>query len=97
MKTRILEREIFKHLQKAGTYMCFEVMMPTELKGIPNERVDLLTYNIKGDWGFYELKTNKSDFYSKNKHTFYGNYNYFVLPQKLFEIVADDIPSDIGV
>lgn len=72
--------------------------MPNKnLGGRPNERVDLLTYDTNGIWKFYELKITKSDFYSKCKHTFLGHFNYFVMPDELYQIVKDDIPSHVGV
>ena len=66
-------------------------------KGFHNERVDLLTYETRGNWRFYELKISKPDFYSKNRHTFYGDFNYFVMPKDVYEAVKQDIPPDIGV
>ena len=99
MKTRELEAAIFSALTKMGTYLCFEVMMPDPRGRIGKnlERVDLLSYDTKGTWRFYELKVSKSDFYSKHAHTFKGHLNYFVMPDKLYEKVKNDIPSDVGV
>ena len=97
MTTRELEASIFRTLIKMGTYLCFEVMMPAVRSGRPNERVDLLTYDTKGTWRFYELKVSKSDFYSKHKHTFKGHFNYFVMPSELYEQVKNDVPPHIGV
>ena len=99
MTTFELEQAIFRALTKMGTYICFEVMMPHDAgrKGFHNERVDLLTYETRGNWRFYELKISKFDFYSKNKHTFYGDFNYFVMPKDVYEDVKQDIPPDIGV
>ena len=61
------------------------------------ERVDLLSYDTKGTWRFYELKVTRSDFYSKHAHTFKGHLNYFVMPHELYVNVKDDIPTNIGV
>ena len=99
MTTRELEMAIFKKLRKIGTYICFEVMMPSENNrtGINNERVDLITYEKKGIWRFYELKITKQDYYSKNKHTFRGHFNYYVLPDNLYDEVKHDIAEHIGV
>lgn len=71
--------------------------------------VDILSYhgklqhNGRGNprtrevtWRCYEIKTSKADFYSKHKWTFIGDYNYFVMPAELYEIVKDDIPKEIG-
>ena len=80
-----------------GTYLCFEVMMPAQYRGThASERVDLLTYDTKGIWRFYELKISKSDFYSKAKHTFLGHYNYYVMPKELYEQIKQEIPDHVG-
>lgn len=62
-----------------------------------NERVDLLTYETKGIWRFYELKVSKSDFNSKCKLSWYGDFNYYILPYDLYPQVYDKIPKGIGV
>lgn len=71
--------------------------------------VDILSYHGKKErngrgklgtraitWRCYEIKVSKADFYSKHKLTFVGDYNYFVIPLELYEIVKDDIPKGIG-
>ena len=71
--------------------------------------VDVLSYhgksvaNGKGNprtrevtWRCYEIKVSKQDFYSKHKWTFVGDYNYFVMPEKLYKEVSQDIPDGIG-
>lgn len=71
--------------------------------------VDILSYHGKNvrngrgkpntrdiTWRCYEIKTSKQDFYSKHKLTFVGDYNYFVIPEELFEIVKKDIPEGVG-
>lgn len=98
MKTKELEQIIYWNLWKQGTYLCFEVSMPNP-KGrcmVTTERVDLLSYDTSGTWRFYELKVSKSDFHSKNKATFYGNYNYYVMPEELYDKVKDEIPPHVG-
>ncbi|CAJ1190234.1 hypothetical protein FD33_GL000333 [Companilactobacillus paralimentarius DSM 13238 = JCM 10415] len=99
MKTKLtknLESTLYQYCKEQGSYVVEEVSMPDD-KGI----VDTLSYqqlrNDQIEWRCYELKVTKSDFHSKAKLSFIGNYNYFVLPQKLFEEVADEIPSHIGV
>jgi len=97
--TRELEWAIFKATQRVGVYHCFEVMMPDPAGriGRPQERVDMLSYDTKRTWRFYELKVSKSDFYSKHALTFKGHLNYLVLPHDLYESVKGDIPPGIGV
>lgn len=96
MTTKTLEQAIYSHLtqgtRKIGKYLCFEVEMPDS-----QERVDLLEYDSDGTWRFYELKVSKADFKSGAAHTFRGNYNYYVMPYKLYEQVKEMIPDGIGV
>jgi hypothetical protein len=88
-----LEREIWAATHKQGVFGCFEVTIGWWGK----ERVDYITYDTKGIWRCYEIKVSKSDFRSKAANTFIGHYNYYVMPQELFEEVRDEIPSHIGV
>ncbi|WP_278552984.1 hypothetical protein [Companilactobacillus farciminis] len=99
MKTKLtknLESTLYQYCLEQGSYVVEEVSMP-EKKGI----VDTLSYQQltdgKIEWRCYELKVTKADFHSKAKLSFIGNYNYFVLPQKLFEEVQSEIPTHIGV
>jgi hypothetical protein len=87
-----LEREIWKATKKQGVFGCFEVT----IGWFGKERVDYLTYDTKGIWRCYEIKVSKSDFRSKAAKTFIGHYNYYVMPQELFEQVKDEIPNHIG-
>ncbi len=92
-KTLELERKIYTNTKKQGVFGCFEVTIGWWGK----ERVDYLTYDTKGIWRCYEIKTSKSDFNSKSSHTFVGHYNYYVMPEDLYEVVKEDIPSHVGV
>jgi hypothetical protein len=93
MTTKKLEQILFHHLQKQGTYMCFEVMIPSNTR----ERVDCLSYDTKDTWRFYELKVSVADFHSNAKVSFYGNFNYYVMPEEVYNKVKDEIPPGIGV
>lgn len=63
-------------------------------KNISNGRGKLRTREVT--WRCYEIKTSKADFYSKHKWTFVGDYNYFVVPEELYDIIQNDIPKGIG-
>lgn len=54
-------------------------------------------YNCQRETYCYEIKQSKQDFHSKNKLTFIGNKNYFVMPYKLYQEVKEEIPLEIGV
>jgi len=94
--TRKLEKEIFYETaaDRLGVYGAFEVSLG---KGYGNEYVDFMTMTSSGEFRCYEIKVSKSDFHSKNKLSFYGDRNYFVMPQELYEAVKDEIPFQIGV
>jgi hypothetical protein len=91
-----LEATLYAYCREAGAFAVEEVTMPDD-QGI----VDTLSYQELPDksieWRCYELKVTKSDFHSKAKLSFIGHYNYFVLPLKLYQEVADEIPAKIGV
>ena len=91
--TKQLEDSIYKSTQKMGVFGCFEVTIGFGGR----ERVDYMTYDTKGIFRCYEIKCTKSDFYSKAKKSFVGNYNYYVLTKELYDEVKDDIPKHIGV
>lgn len=61
------------------------------------EIVDCVMYNCQREVRCYEIKQSVQDFHSKNKLSFFGNYNYFVMPYNLYEKVKNEIPPQIGV
>lgn len=87
-----LEKMIWDETNKLGIFGCFEVT----IGWAGCERVDYLTYDTKGVWRCYEIKVSKADFHSKAKKTFIGHYNYYVMPNALYEEVKEEIPKEIG-
>lgn len=51
----------------------------------------------KGDFYCYEVKSSIEDFHSKNGHNFLGDFNYYVMPEDVFEKVRSEIPYYVGV
>lgn len=51
----------------------------------------------RGDFFCYEVKSSVEDFHSKNGHNFIGDFNYYVMPRNVYEIVKDEIPYRVGV
>lgn len=51
----------------------------------------------KGDFYCYEVKSSVEDFHSKNGHNFLGDYNYYVMPEEVYERVKNEIPYYVGV
>ena len=51
----------------------------------------------KGDFYCYEVKSSVEDFHSKNGHNFIGDFNYYVMPEEVYEKVKNEIPYFVGV
>ena len=51
----------------------------------------------KGDCYCYEVKSSVEDFHSKNGHNFLGDYNYYVMPEEVYEQIKKEIPHNVGV
>ena len=51
----------------------------------------------KGDFYCYEVKSSVEDFHSKNGHNFLGDFNYYVMPEAVYEKVKAEIPYKVGV
>lgn len=51
----------------------------------------------KGDFYCYEIKSSVEDFRSLNGHNFIGDYNYYVMPEDVFEKIKNEIPYYVGV
>lgn len=91
--TKQLEELIISTTSKKGVFQCLEVTIGFG----GNERVDFMTMDTKDMFRCYEVKISKSDFHSKCKNSFVGNYNYYVMPQELYEVVKGEILNHIGV
>ncbi len=51
----------------------------------------------KGDFYCYEVKSSVEDFHSKNGHNFLGDYNYYIMPEDVYEKIKNEIPYNVGV
>lgn len=51
----------------------------------------------KADVYCYEIKSSVEDFKSKNGHNFIGDYNYYVMPDYVYDEIKKEIPLCIGV
>ena len=45
----------------------------------------------KGDFFCFEVKSSVDDFHSKNGHNFLGDYNYYVMPEEVYEQIKAEI------
>lgn len=91
-----MEEVLYYYCRENGDIVVEEVAMPED-QGIVDTLSCRLTKENSFEWRCYELKVSLADFRSKAKLSFVGNYNYFVLPNALFEKVKAEIPPHIGV
>lgn len=89
--TRDPEKTLYAYWEEQGATAVEEVTMPDDF-GI----VDTLVRQ-KQENGCFELKVTKADFHSQARLSFVGHYNYFVLPQRLYQAVVAEIPAGFGV
>ena len=87
--TKRLEQLLANRFNKRNEFYVFECTIGWYGKEI--------MYNCQRETYCYEIKQSKQDFHSKNRLTFIGNKNYFVMPYKLYKEVEDEIPPEIGV
>lgn len=82
--TKELERLIFyqSKADQAGIYGAFEVALG---EAYGNEYVDYMTMSSTGEFRCYEIKQSYNDLHSKAKLSFYGDYNYLVMTEELYE------------
>lgn len=91
--TKQLEKLLSNHFNNRNEFYVFECT----IGWYGHEIVDCIMYNCNRETYCYEIKQSKQDFHSKNKLTFIGNKNYFVMPYSLYEQVKNEIPAEIGV
>jgi hypothetical protein len=94
--TKQIELAIFKAVRAnlLGVYGCIEVSFG---KGYGDQYCDFATMTSDNIFHCYEIKITASDFRSKCKLSFLGDYNYFVLPEELYIEVKEEIPWIVGV
>ena len=51
----------------------------------------------KGDFYCYEVKSSVEDYRSKNGHNFIGDFNYYIMPEEIYNEVSPKIPYYVGV
>ena len=51
----------------------------------------------KGDFYCYEVKSSVEDFHSGHGLNFLGDYNYLVMPEKIYATISLEVPHYVGV
>ena len=85
--TRKLEKLLSKKFDNRSEFYVFECTYGWYGKEI----VDCIMYNCQREVCCYEIKQSLQDFHSKNKLSFFGNKNYFVMPYELYKKVEREI------
>lgn len=105
--TTMLSLSIQKHINPKDDPRIYWAKEVTFDYGTSNQvRVDFMKFQPvnntvsgieKGDFYCYEVKSSLDDFNSKNGHNFIGDYNYYVMPEEVYNKVKDKIPWGVGV
>lgn len=85
--TKKLEKLLSQKFDNRSEFYVFECTYGWSGKEI----VDCIMYNCQREVCCYEIKQSLQDFHSKNKLSFFGNKNYFVMPYKLYKKVEREI------
>lgn len=95
-RTKDLERLLADRFNDRNDFFVFECTYGWYGKEI----VDCIMYNCQREVHCFEIKQSVQDFHSKNKLSFFGNKNYFVMPYELYKKVNHDLYNnypEIGV
>ena len=85
--TKKLEKLLSQKFDNRSEFYVFECTYGWYGKEI----VDCIMYNCQREVYCYEIKQSLQDFHSKNKLSFFGNKNYFVMPYELYKKVEREI------
>lgn len=64
---------------------------------VPYGRVDFMAISKDDEITCIEIKVSKQDFLSKNGHNFFGNKNYYAVPEFLSKEIIELVPPTVGV
>ena len=101
--TREIENALIKQTREKRIYGCEEVTIGfarSGWHGNGNEIVDFMTVDSKEEICCYEIKVTLQDLKSDAKKSWYGNYNYLVVSENLWEKREkwlSTIPKHIGI
>lgn len=104
--TAMLSRSIEKHIKYDDPRIYWAKEVTFDYATSHAVRVDYVQFKPvnnsvsgieKGDFYCFEVKSSVEDFRSKNGHNFLGDYNYYVMPEEVYEKVKKEIPYKVGV
>ena len=98
--TENIEKALNTMCREKRLYGCEEVTIGFPNNGYGNEIVDFMLMDSKGILRCYEIKVSVSDLSSRAKKSWYGNYNYLVTTEVLYQKISDwtiYIPGHVGI
>lgn len=85
--TRLIEERLEENCREKRIYGCSEVTIGFYYAGKADELVDFMTIDSHDVIRCYEIKVSLADMHSNAKLSFYGDYNYFIVTQELFDAI----------
>lgn len=104
--TKMLSEHLEKHIKVYDTRVYWAKEVTFDYGTTHAGRVDYIKFMPKnntisgiekGDFYCYEIKSSVDDFKSKNGHNFIGDFNYYVMPEEVYNAVQEEIPYFVGV
>lgn len=95
-----LENALYAQSNQKREYGCTEVTIGFKHQGLGNEIVDYISMDSKNVFRCYEIKVTLSDLKTDNKKSFYGQYNYLVVSEDLYQrhpVWDNYIPPYVGI
>lgn len=98
--TLLLEQALTERSRKRREYGCTEVTIGFKHDGHGDEIVDYMSMDSQGIFQCYELKVSLEDLRSEAKKSWYGDYNYLVVSERLYArnpAWGNYIPPYVGI
>lgn len=99
-QTLEIEQILEQICREKRIYGCKEVTIGFQNNYMGREICDFVTMDSYGILRCYEIKVSFSDLQSSAKMSWYGHYNYLVIPEPMAEKImnyADKIPAFVGI
>ena len=91
--TKDIEKALFSKYDAITNHCAFEVKIGFSKSADQItkyvEIVDFIVYQNDGIFRCFEIKSSKADFLSGQRLSFYGDYNYLVVPKKLLQEIEN--------
>lgn len=99
-ETLLLEKALYARSDRKREYGCTEVTIGFRRNHLGDEIVDFMSMDAEEVFRCFEIKVSYADLKTDNKKSWYGDYNYLVISDALYEreIDYDDfLPPYVGI